>query len=71
MLLSWYKRYTGLWGDLAGDPIAFGALYYEGRVKSPYLGKSGIMPRGPSYPTFKSEVIRITEGKIVLTSSGH
>ena len=38
---------------------------------SPYLGKSGIMPRGPSYPTFKSEVIRTTGGKIVLTARGH
>ena len=71
MLLSWYKGYTGLRGDFARDLIAFGASYYEGRVKLPYLGKSGIMPRGPSYPTFKSEVIRITEGKIVLTSRGH
>ena len=29
------------------------------------------MPRGPSYPTFKSEVIWMTEGKIILTSKEH
>ena len=67
-LLSWYKCYTGLQGDFAGDPIAFGAWYYEGRVKSPYLGKAGIMPRGPSYPTFKSEVIRIVGNCLVLAA---
>ena len=61
----------GLRGDHVGDAIPFEAGYYKGRVKSPYLGKSGIMPRGPSYPTFKSEVIRMTEGEIVLTSRGH
>ena len=71
MLQSWYKCYMGLRGDFAGDPIVFGASYYEGRVKSPYFGKSGIMLRGPRYPTFKSEVIRMTEGKIVLTSRWH
>ena len=67
-LLTQYKCYTGLRGDFIRGPIAFRAQYHLDRVKSPYLEKVSIMPRGPSYPTIKSEVIRMTGGKIILVS---
>ena len=44
--------------------------YYHDRVKLPYLWNWGMVPRGPSYPTFTDEVVGRKEGKIVLPSMG-